>query len=105
MARKAENTAARAVEDQRSQTERDNEEAMRRMDNSRPTPTQQENDLAKVGALPLDAAKEDHGGEDPQVALERNALARVGGAFPYATRDAAAGPSESARTSGRGAKE
>lgn len=78
----------REVDDRRSQTERDNEAAMARMDNARPTPTQEENDLAKIGALDLTAEKEDHGGEDEGEAVRRQMLARAGSPMPYQTRQA-----------------
>jgi hypothetical protein len=89
-ARSADDTDAAAVEtgvdDRRSQTERDNEEAMARMDNARPTPTQEENDLAKVGALDLSVEKEDHGGEDEGEAIRRRMMARAGSPMPYQNR-------------------
>jgi hypothetical protein len=76
----------KSVEDRSAAMEASNREAMRRMDASKPTPTQRENDLAKVGALNVDE-KEDHGGEDEQVAMRRTMEAKLSGQ-PYYTRDA-----------------
>jgi len=39
----------KAMEEQRDERARANEEAMERMDSSQPTPTQEENDLARLG--------------------------------------------------------
>jgi hypothetical protein len=96
MARKprSDNDAAKAVAARRQETEDANAEAMRRMDEARPTPTQEENDLAKVGALNPDDKEDDGSGApvDPrQVNLdaERQRNARAdGGTAVYNTRDA-----------------
>ena len=61
-------------------------EAMKRMDSSQPTPTQEENDLAKVGALDLDAKEPD--GSGPEAEQQRKVMeARLPGNNPYETRD------------------
>jgi hypothetical protein len=80
-----------------------NAEVMRKQDESRPTPTQEENDLARLGHPVMD--KEDDGsGPDrvPNPALsadeqkrqadeaKRRTAKPAGGAAPYATRDSAA---------------
>ena len=65
--------------EQRERTDADNAEAQARMDAAKPTPTQAENDAARLGALDLDAEKEDHGGEDEQQAVHRQMTARYGG--------------------------
>lgn len=49
------------VEDRAKRSEQASAETFARMQGSRPTPTQIEVDLAKVGALDLDAPKEDDG--------------------------------------------
>jgi hypothetical protein len=75
----------KGVEDRAAAMEASNREAMKRMDATKPTPTQRENDLAKVGALNIDE-KEDHGAEDEQVAIRRTMEAKLSGE-PYATRN------------------
>lgn len=89
----------RGVEQRREQTERDNEEANKRMHESRPTPTQAENDLAKVGALDLTAPKEDHGAEDETEALRKQQQRKLEAtsAAPYQTRDMPAGETREQR--------
>ena len=52
-----------ALQKQYDEIEKRNKEAMDRQDNSKPTPTQAENDLARLGALTNTDEKEDHGGE------------------------------------------
>ncbi len=44
-----ESPEAQALEEQREETQKSNAKAMHRMDSSQPTPTQEENDLAKLG--------------------------------------------------------
>lgn len=75
----------KGVEDRAAAMEASNREAMKRMDSTKPTPTQRENDLAKVGALNTDE-KEDHGAENEQVAMRRTMEAKLSGE-PYATRN------------------
>lgn len=75
----------KGVEDRAAAMEASNLEAMKRMDSTKPTPTQRENDLAKVGALNIDE-KEDHGAENEQVAMRRTMEAKLSGE-PYATRN------------------
>jgi hypothetical protein len=87
----------KALEAQREEAERRTAEQLARQDASQPTPTQAENDMAKMG-MSVDE-KEDHGGEP-----EGEAVARVfdpgfrATAADYATRDMGAG------RGGRGAK-
>ena len=58
----------------------------------RPTPTQEENDLAKVGAMTPDDPKEDDG-SDWEIDHQRKIMeARVPGNNPYDTRAFESGP-------------
>ena len=43
--------SVKAMEAQRDDRKKANEEAMKRMESSQPTPTQEENDLAKLGVV------------------------------------------------------
>lgn len=76
-----------AIDAQRDAVNRSNEEAMARMEETQPTPTQAENDAAKLG-LGIDD-KEDHGGEDEGEALRRQMVGRLSSS-PYETRDVSA---------------
>lgn len=49
-----------------------------RMENMRPTPTQEENDRARLGLLDPNAKKEPDGGEPERVAQQRVLEARMG---------------------------
>jgi hypothetical protein len=82
----------RQVEDQRKAIERSNAEAMARMEETQPTPTQAENDMAKLGVGDIDE-KEDHGGEDEGEALRRQMVGRLS-PDPYVTRDVSAAGGE-----------
>lgn len=66
----------RGVEQRAEATATNNQEAEERMAASTPTPTQEENDLAKVGALDLDSLQDDGSGPDPNVPLEAAPLGR-----------------------------
>lgn len=83
----ARDAAEQSVGDQRKAMLLSNAAAMERMDNSRPTPTQEENDLARVGALDHDA-KEDDGSPDEQELVDRTMLAKSSG-LSYDTREMA----------------
>jgi hypothetical protein len=52
----------KAMETQRDERAKSNEAAMKRMDESRPTPTQEENDLAKLG-VHVDQKQDDGSGQ------------------------------------------
>ena len=52
---------AKAMEEQREERKRLTEEAMKRMESSRPTPTQEENDLARMG-IAVDDKEDDKSG-------------------------------------------
>lgn len=93
-ARQAGRTAAAKLVDERAQqTAMSNDAAERRMANSQPTPTQRENDLAKVGALDIDDKEDDGSGPEPAPAVTRQ-MAPAGPA-PYSTRAAAPAPAPS----------
>lgn len=71
----AKEVAAKGVDDRLAARDKSVKDYYERMDNVQPTPTQRENDLAKVGAHDLDV-KEDDGSEwqddhDRRVALEK----------------------------------
>lgn len=103
MARKS-NPATKAVEEQRKRTEDANRETEERMANSRPTPTQEENDLAKVGALDIDNKEED--GSEDEVTMRRrvmegNLSTPMGS---YSTRAATPAASDSDTSGGKSKK-
>ena len=56
----------KAMQEQREQRAIANEEAMERMDSSQPTPTQEENDRARMGE---DVAHKEDDGSGPEVEL------------------------------------
>lgn len=62
---------AQVLQEQREETQKHNEAAMKRMDTSQPTPTQEENDLAKLG-IHVDEKQDDKSG--PTV-IERSIVA------------------------------
>ena len=55
--------AKKELQKQREETDKANAEAMERMDTSHPTPTQEENDLAKLG-IPVEEKQDDGSGEE-----------------------------------------
>jgi hypothetical protein len=55
------NERTKAMQEQRDERTKANEEAMKRMDSSKPTPTQEENDLAKLGVM-VDEKEDDGSG-------------------------------------------
>jgi hypothetical protein len=77
--------AAKALAERRADQKKANEEAMKRMDESHPTPTQEENDLAKLGVH--DQELEDDGSGphvvETKVAVPNQPLDERG----YTTRD------------------
>jgi len=96
--REARENLARAAEERRAEAERGvderlaaRDESVREFydnaDKSTPTPTQRENDLAKVGALDIDAKEDD--GSGPEIEYQRRVMqGRLPGASPYETRSA-----------------
>ena len=52
---------AQAMQEQREERKQQTEEAMKRMESSQPTPTQEENDLAKIGIV-VDEKEDDKSG-------------------------------------------
>ena len=53
---------AQAMQEQREERKQQVEEAMKRMETSQPTPTQEENDLAKLGVV-VEEKEDDKSGE------------------------------------------
>lgn len=81
--------ATKGVEDRAKAMEEQNAEYYARSEAAKPTPTQREADLAKVGALDIDD-KEPDGSEPEEVAVRRALESRVPGNNPYETRDLSA---------------
>jgi hypothetical protein len=54
--------SVKAMEAQRDERKKANEEAMKRMETSQPTPTQEENDLAKLGIV-VEEKQDDKSGQ------------------------------------------
>ena|SRR5215207_1937193 len=67
------------------------EEYYASLEGLQPTPTQEENDLAKVGLLDSDAEKQDDGSEWQDDHTRRIMSARIPGENPYDTRALEAG--------------
>jgi len=71
MAQKQDDSPARkAMQEQRERVNKANEEAMKRVAESRPTPTQEENDLARIG-IHVEEKEDDKSGEN---IIERETL-------------------------------
>jgi hypothetical protein len=85
----------KAMEEQRDERTRLNEEAMERMDSSQPTPTQEENDLARLG-VQVDEKEPD--GSGPTI-ITRTIVANT--PLGYDTRSVEAKESERQRQSGQ----
>jgi len=87
MAQKQDDSAARkAMQEQRERTNKANEEAMKRVAESRPTPTQEENDLARIG-IHVETKEDDKSGEN--VVVEKTLVAgQPVGPHGYETRSA-----------------
>ena len=86
MAQKRDDSAARkAMAEQRERVNKANEEAMKRVAESRPTPTQEENDLARIG---VHVEEKQTDGSGPTV-IERTIVANEPvGPHGYETRAA-----------------
>ena len=89
MAQKRDDSAVRkAMQDQRERVNKANEEAMKRVAESRPTPTQEENDLARMG-IHVETKEDDKSGEN--VIVEKTLVAgQPVGPHGYDTRAARA---------------
>jgi len=89
MAQKTDDSAARkAMQEQRERVNKGNEEAMKRVAESRPTPTQEENDLARIG-IHVETKEDDKSGEN--VVVEKTLVAgQPIGPHGYETRSARA---------------
>jgi hypothetical protein len=68
---KAQDEARKAVQEQREERAKATAEAVKRMESTQPTPTQEENDLAKVGVM-VDEKEDDGSGE---TVIERRIVA------------------------------
>jgi len=111
MAREDDNPVARAaakaaegVEQRRRAQQEQVADFYARQDGLQPTPTQDENDRAKVGAMSLDDLdnKEDDGSEWQDEGTTRVMTARLPGNNPYETRDIDSGENvEPRRARGR----
>jgi hypothetical protein len=71
------NVAAAGVDARLAARDKSVKEYYERMENLQPTPTQRENDLAKVGAHDLDVEKEDDGSEWEDEHVRRVALEKL----------------------------
>jgi len=81
--KKAQQEARKAMEEHRETVRKGNEEAMKRVAESRPTPTQEELDLARLG---IHVEEKEDDGSGPTV-IERTIVANVPlGPHGYATR-------------------
>lgn len=69
--KKAQEDARKAVQEQREERAKHTAEAVKRMESTQPTPTQEENDLAKVGVA-VDEKEDDGSGE---TVIERTLVA------------------------------
>ena len=69
--KKAQDDARKAVQEQREERAKHTAEAVKRMESTQPTPTQEENDLAKVGVV-VDEKEDDGSGE---TVIERTIVA------------------------------
>lgn len=102
-ANEAKKVAAKGVDERLAAKEKQVAEYYERHENLQPTPTQRENDLARVGALDIDD-KEDDGSEWEDEANVRVMTGRLPGNNPYETRDLAAPEAGRQRRGGRKSK-
>lgn len=58
----------------RQETEEQNRKAMERTENTQPTPTQDENDRARLGTLDIDRKESDGAEEDPAAGPQNRAM-------------------------------
>lgn len=101
MARKDDNSAKAAVDARTKAKDEQVAEYYEREANIKPTPTQAENDAAKVGALDVDE-KEDDGSEWDDEHQRRVMEGRLPGGSPYDTRALEAG--EAGESGGGGSR-
>lgn len=99
----AQKLAAAGVDERLKAKEKQVQENQERQDALQPTPTQRENDLARVGALNIDE-KEDDGSEWEDEHHTRVMTERLPGNSPYATRDITAPEAGRSRRGGRKSK-
>jgi len=86
VAQKQDDPARKAMQEQRERVNKANEEAMKRVAESRPTPTQEENDLARIG-IHVETKEDDKSGEN--VVVEKTLIAgQPTGPHGYDTRAA-----------------
>lgn len=98
------NPAAQGVAERRQTMEEQNAEYYARVEAMRPTPTQEENDLARVGALDIDNKQHD-GSEPDHVTVNRMMTSRFPDNQPYQNRAlGTAGDERSNAAQKRGAK-
>jgi len=71
---KFQKAATEGVDKRTEEMKKANEEFYARGAASKPTPTQRENDLAKVGALNIDEKEDDGSGPDLQLVMRREAV-------------------------------
>lgn len=71
---KSQKAATEGVDKRTEEMKKANEEFYARGAASKPTPTQRENDLAKVGALNIDEKEDDGSGPDLQPVMRREAV-------------------------------
>src|SRR5262245_42390136 len=89
--KKAQEEARKAVQEQREERAKAMAEAVKRMESTQPTPTQEENDLAKVGVV-VDEEEDDGSGE---TVIEKRIVANQPlGPGGYETRSARAKKAE-----------
>jgi len=79
--------SVKAMESQRDERKKANEEAMKRMESSQPTPTQEENDLAKLGVA---VEEKQADGTGPTVITKNVTANEPLGAHGYDTRSSRA---------------
>src|SRR5215211_3038560 len=84
---KDDNLALKAHEARRKAKEDSVADFYARQENLQPKPTQEENDLAKLGQLANDDEKEDDGSEWQEDADARVMTARLPSGNPYQTRE------------------
>ena len=92
--KQAQEESRKAVQEQREERAKHTAEAVKRMESTQPTPTQEENDLAKVGVV-VDEKEDDGSGE---TIIERTIVANQPlGRGGYETRSAAVDKAREAR--------
>jgi hypothetical protein len=85
----ARDVAVKGMRERQREQDEANAESYRRMNASTPTPTQEENDLARIGALDIDKKQDDGSGPDRGARQVRRNV-EAGAPAPYTTRDVSA---------------